>query len=127
MMVFDESASPEENAEVMNEAMKGVTTLSLTHAVRDAEIEGLHIKDGQVLGLVNGKVKTVADADFDAVEQLLDAIPDGPSFLSIYCGADAVPDEAVRIEELLRERFAGAEVLSVQGGQPLYDFVISAE
>jgi dihydroxyacetone kinase-like predicted kinase len=127
MMVFDEGASPEENAEAMKEAMQGVTTLSLTHAVRDAEIDGLHIKDGQVLGLVNGKVKTTTSTDFEAVESLLSFLPAETAFLSLYCGADAKEEETERIKALLCEKFPDAEFIDAYGGQPLYDYVISAE
>ena len=111
----------------MNEAMRGVTTLSLTHAVRDAEIDGLHIKDGQVLGLVNGKVKNASATDFEAVEALLGFIPEEPAFLSIYCGADAKAEETERINALLAEKFPGTDLVVAEGGQPLYDYVISAE
>ena len=126
MMAFDESAAPGDNAEAMKEMMSTVTTLSLTHAVRDAEIDGLHIKDGQVLGLVNGKVKVTTLTDYEAVAALLDMI-DEPSFLSLYTGADAKDEETARIEALLRERYCDAEIMVAKGGQPLYDYVISAE
>ena len=127
LMVFDEGATHEENAEAMKQAMAGVTTLSLTHAVRDAEIDGLHIKDGQVLGLVNGKVKTATASDYDAVAALLGFIEAEPSFLSVYTGADAAADEIERISALLAEKFPAAELVVAEGGQPLYNFVISAE
>ena len=126
MMAFDESAAPGDNAEAMKEMMGTVTTLSLTHAVRDAEIDGLHIKDGQVLGLVNGKVKVTTATDYEAVAALLDLI-DEPSFLSLYAGADANEEETAKIEALLTERYPDAEVVVANGGQPLYDYVISAE
>ena len=126
MMAFDESMAPGDNAEAMKEMMGMVTTLSLTHAVRDAEIDGLHIKDGQVLGLVNGKVKVTTATDFEAVVALLDLI-DEPSFLSLYTGADANAEETARIEALLAERYPAAELVVAEGGQPLYDYVISAE
>ena len=127
MMAFDENVTPEENAEAMKEIMQGVTTLSLTHAVRDAEIDGLHIKDGQVLGLVNGKVKQATATDFEAVEALLSYIPEDPAFLSLYCGADAKAEETERIKALLCDKFPNAEFIDAYGGQPLYDYVISAE
>ena len=126
MMAFDETAAPGDNAEAMKEMMSTVTTLSLTHAVRDAEIDGLHIKDGQVLGLVNGKVKVTTATDYEAVAALLDRI-DEPSFLSLYTGADAKAEETAEIEALLRERYPAAELVVAKGGQPLYDYVISAE
>jgi dihydroxyacetone kinase-like predicted kinase len=127
MMVFDESATPEENTEAMKEAMQGVTTLSLTHAVRDAEIDGLHIKDGQVLGLVNGKVKVATATDFEAVEKLLAFLVNEPEFLSVYCGADADPAQTEKIKALFAEKYPAAELIEAFGGQPLYDYVISAE
>ena len=127
MMVFDEGASPEENAEAMKEAMQGVTTLSLTHAVRDAEIDGLHIKDGQVLGLVNGKVKKATATDYEAVAELVSFVENEPSFVSVYTGEDADPEESVKIEELLQKTFPTAEIVVTEGGQPLYNYVISAE
>lgn len=127
MMVFDESADAEANAEAMKEALTTVTTLSLTHAVRDAEIDGLNIKDGQVLGLLDGKVKVAADSDFAAVEALRALLDVEPSFLSVYCGEDAVAEETARIEAFLAEAYPTAEVMVVEGGQPLYDYVISVE
>ena len=127
MMVFDESADPDMNAGAMKEALETVTTLSLTHAVRDADVDGLNIKDGQVLGLVDNKVKIAVDTDYDAVKELLAFVPAEVAFLSVYCGEDAVAEEAERIEALCREAFPNAEVLVVEGGQPLYDYVISAE
>ncbi|MBE6630779.1 MAG: DAK2 domain-containing protein [Ruminococcaceae bacterium] len=126
MMAFDENVTPEENAETMKEMLSTVTTFSLTHAVRDAEIDGLHIKDGQVLGLVNGKVKVTTASDFEAVKELLSFVEE-PSFLSLYTGADAKAEETARIEALLRESYPAAEMVVAEGGQPLYDYVISAE
>ena len=127
LMVFDEGATPEENTAAMNEAMGCVTTLSLTHAVRDAEIDGLHIKDGQVLGLVNGKVKTATAGDYEAVEALSAFVEGEPTFLSVYYGADAKAEETERISAFLAEKFPSAELVVADGGQPLYDYVISAE
>ncbi len=127
MMAFDETATPEDNAAAMTEAMGGVTTLSLTHAVRDAEIDGLHIKDGQVLGLVNGKVKTTTATDFETVAELLPFIGNEVAFLSLYTGIDANEEETAKIEALLAEKFPAAEIATMMGGQPLYDYVISAE
>ena len=126
MMAFDESATPEENAAAMEEIITGVTTLSFTRAVRDADIDGMNIKDGEILGLVNGKVKASHVELSKALEPLLDMI-DEPAFLSIYCGADATDESRALVEKMLSEKAPDAELLMVEGGQPLYDFVIAAE
>ncbi|MBQ3482664.1 MAG: DAK2 domain-containing protein [Clostridia bacterium] len=126
MMMYDESLSPEDNAAAMEEAITGVTTLSFTRAVRDAEIDGMCIKDGEVLGLVNGKVKAVAGEIPAALEKLLDNI-DAPSFLSVYTGEQATAPITECVEQLLRAKAPDAELMLLEGGQPLYDYVIAVE
>ena len=126
MLTYDESASPEENATAMEEAIAAVTTLSFTRAVRDAEIDGLSIKDGEVLGLVGGKVKSVAAEIPAALEALLEYVND-PAFISIYCGADAIPELTAKVEAILQAKAPDAEVMTISGGQPLYDYVIAVE
>jgi dihydroxyacetone kinase-like predicted kinase len=126
MMMFDESATPEENAAAMEEAIAAVTTLSFTRAVRDAEIDGLSIKDGEVLGLLNGKVKATAADIPTALKSLLEMV-DAASFVSVYCGADATADLTATVESLLTEKSPDAECMTLEGGQPLYDYVISLE
>ena len=126
MMAYDESADAETNEQAMRAAAENVTTLSLTHAVRDAEIDGISIKDGEVLGLFNGKVKLAAENCKDAVKALLPAL-ENPAFLTIYTGEEAKADEIAAIEEMLRAALPSAEVVTLSGGQPLYPFVIAAE
>lgn len=126
MMMFDENVTPEENAAAMEEAIAAVTTLSFTRAVRDAEIDGLSIKDGEVLGLLNGKVKATAADIPTALKSLLEMV-DAASFVSVYCGADATADLTATVESLLTEKSPDAECMTLEGGQPLYDYVISLE
>ncbi len=126
MMMYDESTAPEENAAAMEEAITGVTTLSFTRAVRDAEIDGMCIKDGQVLGLLNGKVKA-ASADIPTALHTLLAMVDAPSFISVYCGEDATADLTATVEGILGKKAPDAECMVLEGGQPLYDYVISLE
>ncbi len=126
MMTYDESVTPEENAAAMEEAITGVTTLSFTRAVRDAEIDGLCIKDGEVLGLLNGKVKAVA-ADIPTALRSLMEMVEGAAFVSVYCGADATAELTATVESILGEKAPDAECMVLEGGQPLYDYVISLE
>ena len=126
MMSYDESATPAENAANMEAAATAVTTLSFTRAVRDAEIDGLHIKDGEVLGLVGGKVKSVAGDIPTALTALLEAV-EAPAFVTVYTGAEAVPEITATVEAMLAAKAPGAEMMTLDGGQPLYDYVISLE
>ena len=126
MMLYDESVSAEENEQNMLAAIEGVTTLSFTHAVRDAEIDGLSIKDGEFLGLVNGKVKA-SDFSMTAVLERLCAELSGASYLTVYCGADATESDTAAVTEILAANVSNAEIVTLSGGQPLYPFVIAAE
>ena len=126
MMSFDESLSPEENAANMEAAAAGVITLSVTHAVRDAEIDGLHIKEGQVLGLQGGKVKAVDGDVCAALRPLLSQASDA-AFISIYIGADGTEETTAAVQEMLAAAAPSAELMVLEGGQPLYDYVIAIE
>ncbi len=126
MMNYDEGAAPADNAAAMEEAIQAVTTLSFTRAVRDAEIDGLHIKDGQILGLVGGKVKSAAADIPAALEPLLELVADA-AFLSVYTGADADAAVTAVLESTLQAKAPDAELMVLEGGQPLYDYVIAVE
>ncbi|MBR7181788.1 MAG: DAK2 domain-containing protein [Clostridia bacterium] len=126
MMVYDESADADTNTEAMKAAIESVTTLSFTHAVRDADIDGMSIKDGQVLGLVNGKVKAVENTTVDTLRAIVAEIG-SPSFLTVYVGTDATEEETAAFEALLTECAPDAELAMIEGGQPLYPYVIAAE
>lgn len=94
--------------------------------MRDADIDGMNIKDGEILGLVNGKVKASHVELSKALEPLLEMI-DEPAFLSIYCGADATEENTAMVQEMLAAKAPDAEIVAIDGGQPLYDYVIAVE
>ncbi len=126
MVVFDESADADTNEATMRQAIEGVTTLSFTHAVRDADIDGMSIKDGQILGLVNGKVRAAENSVMETLDGIVAEIG-SPAFLTVYAGAEASVDETAAIEAKLREAAPDAELVVIEGAQPLYPYVISAE
>lgn len=126
LLAFDEDASPEDNAGAMSEAAGGVTTLSVTRAVRDATIGGVTVKAGQTMGLVGGKIRSVGDTGEQCLEKLLDVVKDA-SYVSIFYGEDVTEDAAENVQSMLAGAAGGAEVLTIRGGQPLYDYIISVE
>lgn len=126
MMVFDEGADADTNAEAMRAAIDSVTTLSFTHAVRDADIDGMSIKDGQILGLVNGKVKAAENTISATLDGVIASIGE-PAFLTVYAGAEATAEDTAAIEAQLRAAAPDAEMIVIEGGQPLYPYVIAAE
>ena len=127
LFAFNESRTPDENAEEMSEAASAVTTLSFTRAVRDAEVDGKTVKARQFLGLQDGKVKSAENCIEDAVTSMIPLVSDR-ELITLYYGQDVKEDAAEAVEQLLSDALGNsAEVSVVYGGQPLYPFIISAE
>lgn len=127
MYAFDPSASYDDNIAAMSEAMTTVCTLSMTQAVRDADVDGLHIRKGQYLGMVNNKVETVCDTLVASLESLMDHLLQA-SCVTVFCGEDLDDDTASEITALLRGNMQEDTDLTVmEGGQPVYSLIVAGE
>ena len=127
MIVFDEGATPEENAEAMKEAKSAVTSISITYAVRGTKIDGIKIAEGQILGLVNGKIASVANSDEEVIENLADRMSDA-SFVTVFYGEKISEDAAEGVLSIIKSKISSdTEVTLIRGGQPIYDYIISVE
>ncbi len=127
MIVFDESASPEDNVEAMKEAKSAVTSISITYAVRGTKIDGIKIAEGQILGLVNGKIASVANSDEEVIENLVDRMSDA-SFVTVFYGEKISEDAAEGVLSIIKSKLpADTEITLIRGGQPIYDYIISVE
>ena len=126
MISFNPEGSLEENLEGMNAAIDGVTSMSITHAIRNTTIDGEKIENGQMLGLVNGSIECVADSTLECLEMLCGKMTDA-SFITLFYGADVSEEDANKAEALIQSKTVDAEIVVVSGGQPLYDFIISVE
>ena len=127
MLMFDENASEEVNTEAMTEAIGSVTSISTTYAVRDTSIDGVKIAEGQILGLVNGKIANVADSNEEVITNLVDKMSEA-SFITVFYGENVNEEQAEGVLDIIRQSISDdAEVTLLSGGQPLYDYIISAE
>lgn len=126
LLVFDETATPEDNEAAMAEAITHVKSLSVTHAVRDACIDGIAVRSGQNMGLVGGKIRSVGANSMEAIEKLLDQMKEAV-YITIFYGEDANETEANAVREMIENAATDAEVVLAYGGQPLYDYLISVE
>ena len=124
---FDPDASEEDNTAAMEEAISGVISMSVTHAVRDTTIEGKKIEDGQMLGMLDGKINCIANSSLECLEALMENAKDS-AFITVFYGADVDEETAAKAEELVSAKLPDAEEITfISGGQPIYDFIISAE
>lgn len=129
MLMFDDAASAEDNQLQMMEAAKSVETGSITFAARDSDIDGKPIKKGQIMGLCNGKIKYIGDKVSEVAYRTADKLFDieKHSLITLIYGEDSTEEQAQELADRLKEKYAGTEVTVVNGGQPIYYYIISVE
>ena len=126
MIAFNPDADTEENTAVMEESLEHVTSMSVTQAIKSTTIEGEKIRNGQMLGLMNGSIECVANSTLECLDMLSEKMTDA-SFITIFYGIDVTDEEAKIAESSIRAKHEDAEITVISGGQPLYDFIISVE
>ncbi|MEW6284690.1 MAG: DAK2 domain-containing protein [Chloroflexota bacterium] len=115
-------------AEKMTKALSLVKSGEITVAVRNVEIDGVDVKEGQVIALLDGKLVASAETIEDGVLRLLEKAEAGEhELITLFYGQDMPHAEANRIADVVREKYPSAEVEVQEGGQPHYQFLISVE
>lgn len=130
MLSFDETQDAQANAEAMTEAAGAVETGQVTFAARDSEVDGKPIKQGQIMGMANGTIKFIGDDKeqiaFETAESMIDTSVH--SLVTIIFGEGADENGAQAVEQKLGEKFGSdIEISIVDGGQPVYYYIISVE
>ncbi len=126
MLAFDPGADEQTNTSAMEEAVKGVVSMSVTYAVRDTTIDGVSIASGQLMGLVDGAISCVADTSEQCLAGLGEKMGDA-SFITLFYGERVSEADADAASEIIKAHAKDAEVVIINGGQPIYDYIISVE
>ena len=128
VIAFIPEASVEENREAMTAAAEQVKTGQITFAVRDTVFEDKEIKEGDIIGIHNGRIEVVGKSIHDiALELVKHVVEDGDSLITIYYGQDTKQEDADALGAEVAEMFSDLDVEVQYGGQPLYYYLISAE
>ncbi|MCL2838391.1 MAG: DAK2 domain-containing protein [Oscillospiraceae bacterium] len=128
MFAFDGDGEIDANKENMTEAAAMVKSGYVTYAARDSEIDGLSIKQNDIMGLDGGKVKVVGDSPTDICRQVVEILSDDDTAsISLYYGEDVDEAEAEALQAQLEEAYSLCDVMVYRGGQPLYYYIISVE
>jgi uncharacterized protein len=115
-------------AEKMIRAMSGVKTGEITVATRSVEIDGVTVRDGQVIALLDGKLVVSAETVEQGVMDLLaKAEANEHEIVTLFYGEEMTHAEANRIADVIGETYPNLEVELQEGGQPHYQFIISIE
>lgn len=128
MFCYEEGADAEELAEAMKEAIQTVQTATVTFAVRSTQIGEHEIHEGDILGMLDGKIAVVGSEIAQSTKDLLvEAITEDSEMVSIYYGEDVTEEDAAEISAFVEENYPDCEVELQMGGQPLYYYIISVE
>lgn len=128
LLAFDPDGETETNTGAMKEAMEAVTAGQITYAARNSEFDGKKIKEGEYLALCEGKLCANSRKPFDAVKKLArEMVRTDSAFATIIFGEGVSEEDAAKVEEIFRKENRDLEITVIDGGQPVYYYIISVE
>lgn len=128
LTMFNPEAEVEDNIEEMKDVIETVSTGSITYAVRDTEMDGIEIKEGNILGLLEGKIKEVGHDVYEVTDKLIEhMVNEDSSLITLFYGNECDRNKAEELKNSLEDRYPDLDIQSYDGEQPLYYFIISVE
>lgn len=126
-LAFNPELPVEENKANMLHALDSVTVGQVTYAVRNTKLYGFDLKVGDVMGLDNKKI-LAKGADVSTVTlELIDKLRSGEEIITLYYGQDVTEEDAMKLQEVIMEKYPDCDVDVHYGGQPIYYYYIALE
>ena len=128
LLALNPHAGLDHNVAAMTTALRHVQTGEVTVAVQDAHFDNIQVRAGDVIGLLNDTLSATAATAAEVVEALLQQMEAADlEVITLYYGQPITSDEATALQESLRAQYPDQEIEVVNGGQPFYHYIISAE
>ena len=128
LVTFDGDADIAENEANMMEALSTVKSGQVTYAVRDTVINDVEVKEGNIIGIAEGKLLSAGDKVDEITTDLIEKLVDEDSaIITLFYGEDTSKEDAQDLRDALEENFEDVDVELHYGGQPLYYYLISVE
>lgn len=128
LLAFNPALSADENEAAMLGAIGEVKSGQITYAVRDTNIDGIDIKKGDFMGILNGKIVETASDQLTAAKKLIAGMIDEDSeIVTVIKGEDAPEEEAEELAAYISETYEDVEVEVHDGKQPLYSYILAVE
>ncbi len=126
---YDEDSSIDENIEVMTKTASKVVTGQVTFAARDSEFGGKKIKEGEIIGLENGRLSVCEKTSLKALLKLCkNIINKHASFVTLIYGNDISEEDAKEAYDILSEKYGkNVDISLVKGDQPIYYYIVGVE
>lgn len=120
--------APEENTRHMTEAAERVKSGMITRAIRDSQYGELTIRQGDCIGLYNGKISVCDATPHDVAVKLMEMlVTDEDSLITVYYGEDVGEADARQLADMFAEQYSLCDVEMHGGGQPVYSYILSVE
>jgi uncharacterized protein len=128
LMAFDPTVDPDDNYEAMMETVENMRSGEVTYAVRDTELNGVQIKNGDFIGITGGKIAVSTSSRLETTKQLLDEIVDASrEIITIFYGNDTDEDELDLVVAHAKKLNPDIEVDIIEGKQDIYTYIIAVE
>ncbi len=128
LLSFNYQADLEKNAEAMEKATKLVETAEITKAIRSVKYNSLEVEEGEIIGLLNGDLTASGETVPEVVSTMLEQMNAGEhEIITVYFGEDVTQSQAEDLVKKVRGKYSDQEWEIIDGGQPHYYYIISAE
>ena len=128
LLAFNPEAQWQENVEAMTAVLSEVASVEVTAAVRDVELNGVEVTEGQYIALLDDQLVTAVESPELALRFTLElAELSGDAIVSIYYGAGKTASDAQPVAAELEVAFPGIQVDLIEGGQPHHQYLASVE
>ncbi|MBQ1793958.1 MAG: DAK2 domain-containing protein [Peptostreptococcaceae bacterium] len=125
---FNGEASAQENEEAMIECLGLVKSGQVTYAVRDTVMNDIDVKEGNYIGIGEGKLLSAGENKEEITLGLIEKLADeDTAIITLFYGEDVTEEEANQFKEQVEEKYEDIDVELYYGGQPLYYYLISVE
>lgn len=128
LMVFDSTRELDDNLESMSEIISNMKTAELTYAVRDTEMNGVKIKNGDFIGIQGKNIVVSLPDRISAIKELLNkVIDDNSEIVTVFYGKDVTENEAKLVKGYIQEVNEDLEIEMISGKQDIYAYIIAVE
>lgn len=128
LLALNYQADLKTNARIMAEAALTIKTIEITTAVRSVQINGIQVREGEVIGLIDGKLKVKGEETDEIARQALEEMgAQDYEIITVYYGETVTHDQAEMLAAQIADLYPEQEIEVIDGGQPHYHYILSVE
>ncbi len=124
---FNPELPADENKANMIHALDTITVGQVTYAVRNTKMDGFDLKVGDIMGLDNKKILATGKNISQVTLDLIARLRSGEELITLYYGQDVKEEDAIELQNKIKETYPECDVEIQYGGQPIYYYFIALE